>query len=197
MSLTCIERLETYLRANVGSPIHAAFASTDSGRLLLESWISMTSIIKHIKEHPPIYTEGMGDGQRMEIFVRLPYFEPVTLDVFVFSVSAVAFRIYMFSRGWAKKRAQKHAKTKKQSSPVKAKRVEGYQDTNLQKTMKECQKVKQQLRKVEDPELARKKKQTRLKYSSDGNGGFLGMSRDSLQKARNDLKHVNNQIKQQ
>ena len=73
------------------------------------------------------------------------------------------------------------------SPPVKAKQITGYNDTKLYQTIQECQNVKQKLRKVPDPELV-KRKQRQSKY----NQGYLGMSSDSLQKARQDLKQVQN-----
>ena len=95
------------------------------------------------------------------------------------------------------------------SPPVKAKSIAGYRDHALHQTIEECQKIKSKLRKVSiDPDVARKEKQRKLRMGEiitnlqeqqqpsggDGDGGddggYLGMTTQSLQKARSDLKHV-------
>ncbi|KAL3911660.1 MAG: hypothetical protein SGARI_001539 [Bacillariaceae sp.] len=81
------------------------------------------------------------------------------------------------------------------SSPVKATRVniDEFRDPSLQQTMEECESVKSKLRKVEDPELARREKRRQLKISNmkSGKGIYLGMSEDNLQRARRHLKNIN------
>jgi hypothetical protein len=160
------------------------------------SWSSVATFFENVKNNPPIYRQLGNDGNHNEILLRLPYIGPVTLDTFVFASSALIFRIYLYWRGLALQRSKPHNQHSSlsndapgKSTPVKAKRVVGFQDASLQKTMQECQDVKQRLRKVQDPELARKQRQRDLKYNTK-NVGFLRMSQSSLQKARKDLKKV-------
>ena len=88
--------------------------------------------------------------------------------------------------------------TDPRSPPVKATIVKGYKDQSLYKTMKECQDVRKSLRRVVDPEVARKEKKRILALQNvrhkvkgkDSSDGYLGMSPGSLQDARNILTQI-------
>jgi hypothetical protein len=168
--------------------------------LAKNSWMSVAAWIEHVREHPPIYRKHLGDDNSTEIFVRLPYVGPVTLDVFVFGASAVMFRIYMFWRarrqtfGGGKGYTLGRGNGSSPSPIAKAKHVNDprFKDPSLQQTMQECESVKSKLRKVQDPELARREKRKHLKLNNmkSGKGVFLGMAEDNLQRARRHLKQV-------
>ena len=66
----------------------------------------------------------------------------------------------------------------------------GFKDPGLQKHMDECNKQKKKLRKVEDPEVARKKKIQQIQVDSKEkeNVGPLGITQNELQNKRNNLK---------
>jgi hypothetical protein len=202
MSLTT-SRAEAFLREHLYS-LQQSVSSWDMihrWRRQSISWKSVTTFAQNLRDDPPIYRQKNEQGV-VEIMVRLPYVVgPVTLDVFAFAASAVIFRIYLFWRGRSRRKSRpgddgrgctppSDSSSRLPSPPVKAKRVVGYQDANLHQTMKECQRVKQKLRKVQDPEKARKERQRQLKYNSNRKGGYLGMSQDSLQRARQHLKQV-------
>ncbi|KAG7350955.1 hypothetical protein IV203_010315 [Nitzschia inconspicua] len=197
MSLTA--RADTFLWEHLWSPIQQSVASCWKNNTNLHvnpfglqqlSWQSIATLLQSIRDDPPVYRRQT--GTTTEIMVRLPYVGPVSMDVFVFAFSATVFRIYLFWTGCTQRRRSNKGtdNDNDRDVPVKAKRITGYQDTSLHQTMKECQRVKQQLRKVQDPELARKERQRQMKFNTK-NGGYLGMSKDTLQKARKDLKHVN------
>jgi len=90
------------------------------------------------------------------------------------------------------------------SPSVKSTIVKGFKDKSLYKTIGECQEVKKSLRRVADPELARKEKKTQLALQnvrtkikgSDSSDGYLGMSSYSLQDARRCLKQVTSDQRQ-
>lgn len=180
------------------------------------SWQSTAQFVEDVRKDPPIYRNP---NNANEILVRLPPWfllvkDPVTLDVVCFAASAIAFRIYLFWRGWAAQRRRwrrtlddddydggvgggavyDNRRRRMRPSPpvVKATKVVGFEDASLRQTMKECQHVKQKLRKVQDPEQKRRERQKQFKYNNKqgSSGGFLGMSQDTLQRARNDLKQV-------
>jgi len=144
--------------------------------------------------------------------VNLPYLGAVSLDIFLFSSSAILSRAYMFWRNRQASQIAKddnidayddggnpHFRTGPRSPPVKATIVKGYKDKELYKTIKECQDVRKSLRKVADPEVARKEKKkqlalqnvsTKIKGQDSNNDGYLGMCPGSLQDARKFLKQV-------
>ncbi|VEU41477.1 unnamed protein product [Pseudo-nitzschia multistriata] len=84
------------------------------------------------------------------------------------------------------------------SPPVKATIVKGYKDESLYKTMQECKDVRKSLRKVKDPDVARREKKMLLKKKAlrykikgkDTSDGYLGMTPGSLQHVRRSLRHV-------
>ena len=178
--------------------------SYDTSKILAKnSYTAVAAWIEQVRNDPPIYRDVLGDGT--EIFVRLPYVGPVTLDVFCFGASALLFRIYMFWRtrrktfggnsGYTLRRRGGEDSRSSSFSPVKAPKVniEEFRDPSLQQTIDECESVKSKLRKVEDPELARREKRRQLKINNmkSGKGIYLGMSEDHLQRARRHLKNVN------
>jgi hypothetical protein len=191
---------ETYIREHLWVPLRRSVVSWSNQNLLQSYCHSIVRFVENIRNDPPIYRQQRGDdGKHTEILVRLPCIGPVTLDVFAFASSALVVRVYMFWRGRVEHRRKtnngnnhhslRSNEALSKSSPVKAKRVVGFRDDSLQKTIQECQDVKQRLRKIQDPELARKQRQRDLKCNTK-DGGYLGMSRGSLQKARKDLKQV-------
>jgi hypothetical protein len=195
MSLT---NAENYIREHLWAPIRRSLVSWDNHDLLQRSWSSITTFLETVRnEQQFIYRQQLGNnGKHTEIFVRLPYIGPVQLDVFAFASSAIVFRVYMFWRGRVR-RWKTHSSRSitprneacRESLPAKAKQVMGFQDTSLQKTMEECQVLKQRLRKVQDPELSRRQRQKELKDINE-HRGYLGMSKGTLQKARKSLKQV-------
>lgn len=178
-------------------------------------WAS--SVSSYIKDNPIVFSLPTGnrigeDG--LQTYVNLPYLGAVSLDIFLFTSSAIVSRAYMFWRSQQQApgivkdgattgnatiesvRPELHTVTP--SPPVKSTIVKGFKDKSLYKTIKECQDVKKVLRRVEDPDLARKEKKMQLalqnvrckikgKNSSDG---YLGMSPGTLQDARKFLKRV-------
>ena len=193
----------------------------------LLSWSS--SVSSYIKDNPVIFSVQKGNnvGGEVQTYVNLPYLGAVSLDVFLFSSSAILSRSYMFWRSRRQaaallelrksqilkdggktndenddietKRTSKPQYHKGPSSPpVKATIVKGYKDKELYKTIKECQDVRKSLRKVADPEVARKEKKKQLALQNvsikikgrDSNDGYLGMCPGSLQDARKFLKQV-------
>ena len=72
----------------------------------------------------------------------------------------------------------------------------GYKDKSLYETMKECQDVKESLRKTKDPDVVRKEKKPLLTLETlrsnikgeDSSDGYLGMTPTSLRDARRFLK---------
>jgi hypothetical protein len=161
----------------------------DDGRLFWESVI-VISVKKSIRYE---FRTDFESGTRTKMtLVMLPYVEIwVPLDVVLFSSSAVVFRMYMAVRGWSERRRRNHQKRKPPSPPptwspprqtrgmydgiVKATVINDsqYKDQGLQQTIDECKDVKRNLRKVEDPDIARKEKRASLKkkrYSSFGSG---------------------------
>uniref|UniRef100_A0A7S4AAC6 Uncharacterized protein n=1 Tax=Pseudo-nitzschia australis TaxID=44445 RepID=A0A7S4AAC6_9STRA len=192
----------------------------------LLSW--STSASSCIENNPIIFSVPIGSnlgGNERQTYVNLPYLGAVSLDTFLFSSSAILSRAYMIWRNRQALRVQilqednrkrqesriakednddggnRHPhvrRTDPRSPPVKATIVMGYKDKSLYKTMKECQDVRKSLRRVVDPEVARKEKKRILalqnvrhkvkgKHSSDG---YLGMSPGSLQDARDFLTQV-------
>lgn len=86
---------------------------------------------------------------------------------------------------------------------VRARIIGGYKDSGLYRTMRECEDVKSKLRKVTDPDVARRKKLRQIKLrgiiiddATNGDvhntrgGGYLGMSPAELQGVRKVLKQV-------
>jgi hypothetical protein len=179
------------------------------------SWSS--SVSSYIEANPIIFSVQSGNnigGDAVQTYVNLPYLGAVSLDIFLFSSSAIISRGYMFCRS---RRQSSHIigggktygnATNKSfrpelnigppSPPVKSTIVQGYKDKSLSKTIGECQEVKKSLRRVADPELARKEKKTQLARQNartkiKGNNScdeYLGMSPCSLQDARRCLKQV-------
>lgn len=226
MSLTA--RMESFLQEHLWGPMQQPhfvahrlqFANQCVQQWFLLSWKSTSQFVEDVRRDPPIYRNPKNAN---EILVRLPPWflvkDPVTLDVVCFATSAIAFRIYLFWRGWATQRRRRrrtlddddddddynggigsgaiydNRRRRMRPSPpvVKATKVVGFEDASLRQTMKECQHVKQKLRKVQDPEQKRRERQKQFKYNNNkqgSSGGFLGMSQDTLQRARNDLKQV-------
>ena len=87
--------------------------------------------------------------------------------------------------------------------------VKAFKDESLYKTMQECEDVRKSLRRVKDPEVARKEKKSRLalqnlRYKAKGGGrdkegdgaatdaagGYLGMTPGGLQDARKSLRKL-------
>mmetsp|Transcript_12660 Transcript_12660/g.26694 ORF Transcript_12660/g.26694 Transcript_12660/m.26694 type:complete len:131 (-) Transcript_12660:362-754(-) len=93
------------------------------------------------------------------------------------------------------------------SSPLVVKatvlNVKAYKDESLYETMRECRDVRKSLRRVQDPEVTRREKKSRLalqnvRYKVKGGrdpegtatdgGGYLGMTPGGLQDARKSLR---------
>jgi hypothetical protein len=133
--------------------------------------------------------------------VDLPYIGPVSLDVLIFVGSAVTFRIYMFWRRRFFKNSTIGGDDKGRDLPAwrqrarasqkihKAKSYKGRKDPGLEEVMDMCVETKRSLRKVVDPEIARREKMQRIKSSQDGSG-YLGMSPENLQSKRQGLKRT-------
>jgi hypothetical protein len=185
------------------------------------SWSS--SVSSYIEANPIIFSVQSGNntgGDAVQTYVNLPYLGAVSLDIFLFSSSAIISWGYMF---WRSRRQASHSNgggntygnaTNKffkpefnrgpPSPPVKSTIVKGYKDKSLYKTIGECQEVKKSLRRVADPELARKEKKTQLALQnirtkikgSNSSDGYLGMSPYSLQDARRCLKQVTSDQRQ-
>jgi len=181
----------------------------------LRLWSS--SVSSYIEYNPIIFslpTEINISGEAVQTYVNVPYLGAVSLDIFLFSSSAIMSRAYMC---WRSRRQASHIvrggttdgnTTNKSfrpelhrsppSPPVKSTIVTGYKDKSLYKTIRECQDVKKLLRKVADPDLARKEKKTQLALQhtrskikgKDSSDGYLGMNPGSLQNARKFLKKV-------
>jgi hypothetical protein len=208
--------------------------------LLRSMSTSMILFANKVKENPPISFERIESSStaitkcissnndtspcNIIVLMNIPYcgVTRVPLDVFIFGLSAVTLRIYMFWLGRERRRTSKYddddydygkdlssstttaTTSKLMSPPVKAKAIAGYKDHALHQTIQECQNIKSKLRKVSiDPDVARREKQRKLRIgemitalqeqqqpSDGGDGGYLGMTTVSLQKARMDLKHV-------
>eukprot|EP00543_Licmophora_paradoxa_P011123 CAMPEP_0202478642 /NCGR_PEP_ID=MMETSP1360-20130828/94565_1 /ASSEMBLY_ACC=CAM_ASM_000848 /TAXON_ID=515479 /ORGANISM="Licmophora paradoxa, Strain CCMP2313" /LENGTH=181 /DNA_ID=CAMNT_0049105927 /DNA_START=457 /DNA_END=1002 /DNA_ORIENTATION=- len=65
-----------------------------------------------------------------------------------------------------------------------------YRDKGLYQTIKECQERKHLLRKVKDPDNARKEKMMKLRQNGLSKGGYLGLSSQQLQYHRSSLRNV-------
>ena len=176
-----------------------------------------SSALSYIEANPIIFSVQSGNdfgGEAVQTYVNLPCLGAVSLDAVLFSSLAIISRAHMFWRSRRRVsqitrdstncgnasneslRSQLHRG--RPTPPVKSTIVKGYKDKGLYKTIRECQNVKNTLRRVADPELARKEKKRQLalqnartkikgKNSSDG---YLGMSPARLQDARRCLKKV-------
>mmetsp|Transcript_26257 Transcript_26257/g.61540 ORF Transcript_26257/g.61540 Transcript_26257/m.61540 type:complete len:138 (-) Transcript_26257:536-949(-) len=91
-----------------------------------------------------------------------------------------------------------HNREGMRSPPVKATIVHGYKDKSLYKTMQECRDVRKGLRRVEDPDIARREKKKHLALQNlrckikgkDTSEGYLGMTPGNLQVIRKSLRQV-------
>eukprot|EP00536_Pseudo-nitzschia_multiseries_P014292 jgi/Psemu1/291351/fgenesh1_pg.683_\ len=87
---------------------------------------------------------------------------------------------------------------RQRSPPVKAKIVHGYKDESLYKTMEQCRDIRKGLRRVEDPDVARREKKKRLRQENlrckikgkNTSEGYLGMTPGSLHDIRKSLRQV-------
>ena len=174
-----------------------------------------SSVSSFIKENPILFSLKTGNevgGEAVQTFVNVPYLGAISLDVFLFSSSAIlssAFRIWKSRQNASQitsktyrratdKSIRQEFQNGSPSPPVKATIVNGYKDKGLYKIIRECRTVKESLRSVKDPESTRKEKtrqlalqniRTKIKGTNSGDG-YLGMSPEILDGARRSLKRV-------
>jgi len=169
----------------------------------VSTWSS--SVSTYAKDNPIFSVKKRINDDGGEIDVNIPYFGSISLDVFLFSSSAILSRVYIFWRSRRRQRRRRSqtkeeddefnddAKTERsdkpqqdayRSPPVKATVIKGYKDEGLYKTINRMQDVRKSLRKIVDPEVTRKEKQERLKEQniirsiSGQNGSFTRSSSD-------------------
>ena len=143
-----------------------------------------SSVSAYARDNPIFSVKKRINDDGGEIDVNIPYFGSVSLDVFLFSSSAILSRVYIFWRSRRRRRQRqvsieeedddddkierfdKPQRDAYKSPPVKATVVRGYKDEGLYETINRMQDVRKSLRKVVDPEVTRKEKQERLKQQN-------------------------------
>ena len=156
-----------------------------------------------IQSIPDWLTEPTPGGKQRRIArkVHLPYFGETPTDVFLFAVSAVSFRFYLWwrrrgynnsprgsrgkSSGW---RTGRNNLPSSCELPVKSTPLPGYKDRGLYEFMDKAKERKAKLRRVEDPEVARKKKKEIRNNTKPS--GPLGLSKETLKDKRKGLKQT-------
>jgi hypothetical protein len=190
----------------------------DDFSLCLPSMVSSYAIVLEYPNRVALfYQPGMDGTATNTVMLNLPCLGPVALDAVLFTSSAILFRLYMMIVGYRTRRRKAvdddndkgrrdyETNTDNNVMVVKARVVGGYKDPGLYQTMKECEDVKLNLRRVIDPDVARRRKQQQMKRSNAiinatanrtgieskfGDSGYLGMSPGQLQTARKLLKQV-------
>ena len=147
----------------------------------VSTWSS--SVSTYARDNPIFSVKKRINDDGGEIDVNIPYFGSISLDVFLFSSSAILSRVYIFWRSRRRRqrqvsieeddddddkieRSDKPQRDAYKSPPVKATVVRGYKDEGLYETINRMQDVRKSLRKVVDPEVTRKEKQERLKQQN-------------------------------
>lgn len=157
----------------------------------LSSWSLFAS--SYAKDNPIFSVKAQNnDGEGID--VNIPYLGSISLDVLLFSSSAILSRVLMFWRSRREQEQQRQASDRllshtkieddgddyngtversrqlqqdiNQSSPVKVRVTKGFKDEGLHKTINTMQDVKKSLRKVADPEMTRKEKLKILKQQN-------------------------------
>ena len=128
--------------------------------------------------------------------IPLPYIGDTSLDVIIFVGTSIFYRVYQWRRDAlarsASSRKEEERLRKRDNAIHRAKTVEGYKDSGLYEFMDKCVERKRHLRKVGDPERARREKMKRISAESKSNlKGSLGLSPEKLQVERQRLHSVN------
>ena len=145
--------------------------------------------------------------------ITLPYLGETSVDVIVFVSTAISYRIYQWRRDVNCSRgscsafghARPHSNSDEQltlsakdhpdphpSSIYRAKTIEGFKDKGLYAFIDTCVESKRTLRKVEDPEVARRQKLKRLRAESlSKSNDQLHLSPQKLRVERQRLRSVN------
>jgi hypothetical protein len=119
--------------------------------------------------------------------IPLPYIGDTPLDVIIFVGTAIYYRLYQWRRDSCDALSRQEGKPpcshREQDNNLvhRAKTIEGYKDSGLYEFMDKCVERKRHLRKVGDPELARREKMKRISAESKSKlTGNLGLSPEKL-----------------
>jgi hypothetical protein len=142
--------------------------------------------------------------------IALPYLGETSLDVIVFVSTAIYYRIYQWRRDTVARRStfgheESHfisdekltlsAADHQDPHPhaiYRANTTEGFKDKGLYDFIDKCVESKQKLRKVEDPEAARRQKLRRLRAESmSKSDNHIQLSPHKLRAERQRLRPVN------
>ena len=124
--------------------------------------------------------------------IHLPYLGDTSLDVIFFVGSAVVFRIYQWRRARASQTDQQQpvlpSDPRQDYLARQAKKTNGFKDPGLYQFINTCVESKRNLRKVDDPEIARRKKVKRIRAKGQTGNNSLGLSPDKLLVERQRLR---------
>ena len=142
--------------------------------------------------------------------VSLPYLGETSLDVIVFVSTAIYYRIYQWRRDALARRGMFGQETSHfvsddqlrlratdhpdphPKSIYRAKTIEGFKDKGLYAFIDKCVESKQKLRKVDDPEVARRQKLRRIRVEGlSKSDNQIHLSPQKLQVERQRLRPVN------
>lgn len=134
-----------------------------------------------------------GESRRLARKMNLPYFGETPTEVILFVASALSFRVYLW---WRQQRGTSSGSDRKfwwkrgrhnSEPPVKSTPLPECKDRGLYEFMDKAKEQKAKLRRVQDPEVARKKKLQDIRNSMKPSGP-LGLSDDLLKDKRGRLK---------